>query len=139
MPLRQKPKTMKLKNYKPLLNLASLIVVTYVLHKIIFYTFDIESTAFHYSIETLYLLFSVLSLIVLVVLLKVKEQSFDNVGMSFLLSTSIKMIVCYLFLKPVLQVTSQNNSIEKKNFFAMFILFLAIETILTIRILNKNQ
>ncbi|MFE3872299.1 hypothetical protein ACFX5F_13810 [Flavobacterium sp. ZS1P70] len=130
---------MNLKNYKPLINLALLIVVAYILHKIIFYSFNIDDTAFHYSIEELYLLFSVLSVIVLVVLLKVKEQSFDNVGMSFLLSTSIKMVVCYLILRPVLQASGHNGSIEKKNFFAMFILFLAMETILTIRILNKNQ
>ena len=130
---------MNLKNYNPLINLALLIVVAYILHKVIFYSFNIDDTAFHYSIEMLYLLFSVLSVIVLVVLLKVKEQSFDNVGMSFLLSTSIKMVVCYLILRPVLQASGENSGIEKKNFFAMFILFLAMETILTIRILNKNQ
>lgn len=130
---------MNLKNYKPLINLALLIAVAYILHKIIFYSFNIDDTAFHYSIEVLYLLFSVLSVIVLAVLLKVKEQSFDNIGMSFLLSTSIKMVVCYLILRPVLQASGQNSSIEKRNFFAMFILFLAMETILTIRILNKNQ
>ncbi|MBC7747779.1 hypothetical protein [Flavobacterium urumqiense] len=130
---------MNLKNYKPLINLALLVAVAYILHKIIFYSFNIDDTAFHYSIEVLYLLFSVLSVIVLAVLLKVKEQSFDNIGMSFLLSTSIKMVVCYLILRPVLQASGQNSSIEKRNFFAMFILFLAMETILTIRILNKNQ
>lgn len=83
---------MNLKNYKPLINLALLVAVAYILHKIIFYSFNIDDTAFHYSIEVLYLLFSVLSVIVLAVLLKVKEQSFDNIGMSFLLSTSIKMV-----------------------------------------------
>jgi hypothetical protein len=130
---------MNFKNYKPVLNLLFLTVVAYALHKIIFYSFNIDDTAFHYPLETLYLIFSVLSIIVLVVLLKVKERSFDNVGMSFLLSTSIKMVVCYLILRPVLQTSSQNNGVERKNFFAMFILFLAIETILTIRILNKKQ
>ena len=130
---------MNLKNYKPLINLALLVAVAYILHKIIFYSFNIDDTAFHYSIEVLYLLFSVLSVIVLAVLLKVKEQSFDNIGMSFLLSTSIKMVVCYLILRPVLQASGLNSIIEKRNFFAMFILFLAMETILTIRILNKNQ
>lgn len=130
---------MNLKNYKPLLSLALLIVVSYVIHKVIFYSFNIDDSAFHYSIEKLYLLFSILSVIVIAILLKVKEYSFDNVGMSFLLSTSVKMVVCYLILRSVLQASSQNSGIEKKNFFAMFILFLAIETILTIRILNKNQ
>jgi hypothetical protein len=130
---------MNLKNYKPLLSLALLIIVAYILHKVIFYSFNIDDTAFHYTIEELYLLFSVLSVIVIAILLKVKEHSFDNIGMSFLLSTSVKMVVCYLILRPVLQASGQNGGIEKKNFFAMFILFLAMETILTIRILNKNQ
>ncbi len=139
MPLRQKSNTMNLKNYKPLLPLLALAGLAYVVHRVAFYLLDINDATFYYSIETLYMLFLVLSIMVFVVLLKVKERSFDNVGMSFLLSTSIKMIVCYLILKPILQVTAQNNTIEKKNFFMMFILFLAIETILTIRILNEKQ
>ena len=78
---------------------------------------------FHYSIEELYMLFSVLSAVVLFVLLKVKERSFDNVGMSFLLSTSIKMVVCYLILRPVLQASGENSGIEKKNFLDVYSLF----------------
>lgn len=139
MPLRQKTNTMNLKNYKPLLPLLALAGLAYVVHRVAFYVLDINDATFYYSIETLYLLFLVLSIMIFVVLLKVKERSFDNVGMSFLLSTSIKMIVCYLILKPILQATTQNNAIEKKNFFMMFILFLAIETVLTIRILNEKQ
>lgn len=130
---------MNIKNYKPLLSLFTLVGLAYVLHRNAFYLLGINDATFYYSIETLYLIFLVLSIIVFVVLLKVKERSFDNVGMSFLLSTSIKMLVCYLILKPILQIATENNAIEKKNFFMMFILFLAIETILTIRILNKNQ
>ena len=139
MPLRQKTNTMNLKNYKPLLPLLALAGLAYVVHKAAFYLLNIDEATFYYSLETLYLLFLGLSIMVFVVLLKVKERSFDNVGMSFLLTTSIKMIVCYLILKPILQVTFQNNAVEKKNFFMMFILFLAIETILTIRILNEKQ
>lgn len=130
---------MNIKNYKPLLSLFTLVGLAYVLHQIAFYLLGINDATFYYSIETLYLIFLVLSIIVFVVLLKVKERSFDNVGMSFLLSTSIKMIVCYLILKPILQMATENNAIEKNNFFMMFILFLAIETVLTIRILNEKQ
>lgn len=130
---------MKLNIYKPLLSLLTVAALAYILHKIIFYVFEINDTVFYYSIETLYLLFSGLSTIVFIVLLQVKERSFDNIGMSFLLSTSIKMIFCYLILRPLLQVSNHNNAIEKNNFFMMFILFLAIETILTIRILNEKQ
>ena len=139
MPLRQKTKRMNLKNYKPLLSVFILAALAYILHKIVFYIFKINDSAFFYSIETLYLVFLGLSIVVVTVLLKVKERSFDNVGMSFLLGTSIKMIFCYLLLKPILQASNVNIGIEKKNFFIMFILFLAIETIITIRILNEKQ
>jgi hypothetical protein len=48
------------------------------------------------------------------------------------------MIVCYLILKPILQIATENNAIEKKNFYDVYSL-LAIETVLTIRILKRNK
>ena len=130
---------MNLKTYKPLLGLLVLAVLAYVLHKLAFYFLKINTLTFYYSIETLYLMFLGLSILVFIVLLKVKEKSFDNVGMSFLLGTSIKMVVCYVILRPLLLVSNSSIAIEKNNFFVMFILFLTIETILTIRILNEKQ
>ncbi|WP_339919242.1 hypothetical protein [uncultured Flavobacterium sp.] len=130
---------MNLKNQKPLLSLTLLAVMAYLLHKIIFYVLKIDVVAFQYSIEVLYLLFFGMSTLIFIVLLKVKEKSFDNVGMSFLLGTSIKMVFCYLILKPILHITTYDNTIEKVNFFGMFILFLVMETVLTIRILKEKQ
>ncbi len=89
--------------------------------------------------ETLYLLFVAMSILVFIVVLKVKGRSFDNVGMSFLLATTVKMVFCYLILNPILRINSHDNSLEKVNFFGIFVLFLTIETVLTIRILNKKQ
>jgi hypothetical protein len=130
---------MNLKTYKPLLGLLVLAALAYVLHKLAFYFLKINTQTFYYSIETLYLMFLGLSILVFIVLLKVKEKCFDNVGMSFLLGTSVKMVVCYIILRPLLQVSNSSIAIEKNNFFVMFILFLTIETILTIRILNEKQ
>ena len=130
---------MNLKNYKILVSLLSLAALAYVVHKTVFYTFSINDADFRYSLEKLYLLFSGMSMLVFVVLLKVRERSFDNVGMSFLLATSVKMVFCYLILRPILQVSDHNIRIEKTNFFVLFILFLAIETLLTIRLLSKKQ
>ena len=129
---------MDLKKYKPILLLVILAGVAYFFHKLIFHFSGISDSGFRYSIETLYVFFLSLSTIVFIVLLKVKERSFDNVGMSFLVSTSIKMVFCYILLKPILQFNNYDNKIEKINFFVMFILFLAIETVLTIRILNRK-
>ena len=130
---------MNLKIYKPILSLPLMAAITYLIHKSVFYLLEIKETTFLYSMETLYLLFLGMSTLVFIVLLKVKERSFDNVGMSFLLATSVKMVFCYLILKPILRINTYDNSLEKVNFFVIFVLFLTIETVLTIRILNKKQ
>jgi hypothetical protein len=68
-----------------------------------------------------------------------KEKNIDSVGQTFLLLTSIKMVVAYVLLHPILQSTNQLLTAEKVNFFITFALFLTIETVVTIRILNKKQ
>lgn len=130
---------MNLKNYRPILNLVLLAGIAYLIHKFIFHLLKISETTFVYSMETLYLLFLVMSTLVFIVVVKVKGRSFDNVGMSFLLATTVKMVFCYLILKPILRVDADDNSLEKVNFFVIFALFLTIETVLTIRILNEKQ
>jgi len=130
---------MNIQSFKPLLNLTGLVVLVYIIHRTAFHFLVVDDLNFYYSLEKLYLVFYVLSIIVFTILLKVKEKSFDNVGMSFLLSTSVKMIFCFLILKPLLKSTASENTLEKTNFFVIFILFLAIETILTIRLLNEKQ
>ncbi|RKS99407.1 hypothetical protein C8C88_1190 [Flavobacterium sp. 123] len=130
---------MNLKQYKPLLSLLLLVVGSYLIHKTIFLVFKFEDTDFYYSLETLYLLFFSFSVVIMLVLLKIKQRSFDNVGISFLLATSIKMILCFIILRPLLKVSNEINALDKKNFFVTFILFLTIETMLTIRILGKKQ
>lgn len=130
---------MNVQIYKPLVYLVGLASIAYIAHKLIFHFLAIDDSNFFYSLEKLYLFFSGLSVVVFIILLKVKERSFDNVGMSFLLSTSVKMIFCFLILKPILKTVNDENTIEKMNFFVLFILFLAIETVLTIRILNEKR
>nr|WP_254454515.1 DUF6168 family protein [Flavobacterium sp. M31R6] len=105
----------------------------------IFYGLNVNQKAFHYSLGTLYLFFTVLSMIIFKVLLTIKKRSFDNVGMSFLLATSIKMVFCYLILRPLLQVPKPSDPTERINFLILFIVFLTIETLFTIRLVNEKQ
>jgi hypothetical protein len=42
-------------------------------------------------------------------------------------------------LHPILAISLPKTAIEKINFFVVFIYFLAIETLATIRILNNTQ
>lgn len=130
---------MFLKNYKSFLFLLISVVTAYVVHKLIFYVFDINQEVFYYSLEKLYAAFFVLSFIIISILLKIKERNFDQVGMSFLLLTSFKMLFYYLLLRPILKIKDYDITTEKMNFFALFILFLIIETVVTITILSKKQ
>jgi hypothetical protein len=130
---------MFLKNYKSFLSLLISVIVAYVIHKLIFYVFKINQEFFYYSLEKLYGIFFVLSFIIILILLKIRERNFDQVGMSFLLLTSIKMVFYYLLLRPILNNTQFDITIEKNNFFVLFILFLTIETVVTITILSKKQ
>ncbi len=129
---------MILKNYKYLLFLFISVVVAYVVHQLVFYFFKIDQQTFYYSLEQLYGIFFILSFVIVFILLMIKKRNFDQLGMSFLLLTSSKLVFYYLLLKPILNRTHYDIRIEKINFFVLFVLFLTIETVLTIRILSKK-
>lgn len=130
---------MILKKYQSILILLTSVVVVYVLHKLFFYVFKINQEIFYYSLEKLYGMFLMLSVVLIFILIRIKERSFDQLGMSFLLLTTSKIILYYLLLKPILNSSSSDVATEKMNFFALFIVFLTIETVLTIRMLNEKQ
>jgi hypothetical protein len=132
---------MSLKKYQPILELFVISIVAYLAHKLFFY---IEANnpsyqEFYYTIETIYGFFLLCSVLILFILIQVKQKNIDNVGQTFLLVTCIKMGISYLVLTPILHTEKQNMAIEKINFFVVFALFLTIETVITIRILNNKQ
>jgi hypothetical protein len=98
-----------------------------------------ELVKWTYSIVNLYVLFFLFSVAIMSLLLFVRTKNLDNVGYTYLIATSIKMGIAYFLLRPILATTTDDNATEKINFFIVFIWFLAIETLLTIRILNNKQ
>jgi hypothetical protein len=115
-------------------------IPVFIIHLLLFQLPDLKSAAqnFYWSIPILYLIYFVFSKIILFLLVQVSTKNFDNVGMTFLVITSVKLAITYFIVRPVLNSTTE-NTIEKANFFFIFILFLAIETLITIRLLNKKQ
>jgi hypothetical protein len=132
---------MDLKKYKPILEVVILAVPLYIGHRIVFSISDlgIKTGTFQYSLEQLYAFFLIASVLILFVLVKIKEKNLDNVGNVFMLLTCVKMALSYLVLRPILLNVNQNQHFEKINFFAIFMLFLAIETIIAVRLLNNKQ
>ena len=51
----------------------------------------------------------------------------------------IKMGLAYIMLRPINQFATKNLAFEKKDFFIVFAVFLVIETVVTIRLLNNKQ
>lgn len=132
---------MKHSKYLPLLESLLLVIIVFVVHQsYINVKYDsIFTDRFRYSIPLLFLFFYTCSLIILFILIKIKEKNIDSVGQTFLLVTSIKMGLAYILLHPILQETSELITPEKSNFFLIFAEFLTIETVVTIRMLNKKQ
>ena len=132
---------MKLKKYQPILEVLFLSVVVYLVHKLYFFLNEDNPKFqnFHFPIEIVYGFFFTCSIVILLILIKVKTRNIDYVGYTFLLVTFIKMALSYAVLWPILHSGNPNLRIEKINFFIIFALFLAIETTVTIRLLNNKN
>lgn len=130
---------MLLENYKTILHLFFLTLASYIIHKGVFLVFKIQDLDFHYTIESLYLIFFGFAAVLFAILLKFKTTHFDNIGMLFMGGTFIQMFFLYFILRPILVDKLPNVRVEKINFFITFILFLLFETLLTIRLLNEKR
>jgi len=127
---------------KKSLTLFSLILIGLVAHKTFFFFFIPKQweESFVYSLPLLYAFFGLFSITIISILYFIKKININNVGYVFLLLTSIKMAIAYVFLKPILEINLPKTKTEKISFFIVFIYFLILETISTIKILNpKNK
>jgi hypothetical protein len=132
---------MKSNPYKFIFISFFVALVLFAIHKSSFLLIAPEKfeSSFVYSIELLYAFFFVFTVIILFVLIKINQKNINNVGFSFMFLTSLKMAIAYFFMQPILNSQSIYAGSEKINFFVIFILFLIIETVVTIRILNNKQ
>jgi hypothetical protein len=132
---------MNLDKFKSIFTLLLLGTIGFVVHKFLFYFLvpKVFEEGFIYSIELLYLFFFFFSSALILVLDKVKQNDINSVGYTFLFLTTLKMVIAYVFLRPILAGNLPKTPTEKMNFFIVFIYFLTIETYVTIRILNNKQ
>ena len=132
---------MNIKKYGPILEVIFLSILVYLAHKLVFFLNENHPNlqGFHFPIEVVYGFFFFCSLLIILILIKVNEKNIDNVGFTFLLVTFIKMALSYIILSPILNSGNPNVRTEKIDFFIIFALFLTIETIVTVRILNNKQ
>ena len=132
---------MNFQKIKPFFTLFPLSVLAYLLHKLFFYFFKLHATeiSFVQPLFHLYLFFTICSSTIIAILIFIKQKNIDNVGQAFILLTCIKMFFCYIMLHPIIEQNNKNSAFEKKDFFVIFAVFLTIETVITIRLLNNKQ
>ena len=125
-----------LQDFKPAILTLLLSVALFAIHSLIFYLLKINTDHYSYSILELYAFFTAVAVFIIIVLIFVHRKNKDAVGYAFMALTCIQMGANYFMLHPMLQ---QNLRPQKINFFILFALFLAMETIITARILNNKQ
>lgn len=129
------------KNYTSVfIRTAGIAVVFFIVNFLVYQIPGMEYAMqdFQYPLALVYVFFLVLSLIILGILIKISAKNKEQLGYAFLLLTSIKMALSYVFARPIITHTGENST-EKVNFFVIFILFLAIEAYYTARLLNNKQ
>lgn len=131
---------MKIQIFKTVSTLIVLSLVLFFCNKLLLeYTnFSSFYKQYQFSLEFIYSILSLFSITILIIMLFVNQKNKDIVGMTFMLSTTFKTIICFVIFSSIINSSNQNK-IEKINFFLVFILFLTIETLITIRLLNKKQ
>lgn len=131
---------MKLQVFKTVILTLLIAVVLFFGNKLILQTdsFNQNFELFSHSLETIYAICCAFSVVILVTLLIVNSKNKDVVGLTFLLITSIKAGIILFVFSDIIG-SSNKNTVERINFFVVFILFLTIETLITIRLLNKKQ
>jgi hypothetical protein len=132
---------MKLSLFKPLLLVLvfSMLFFCVQYYSLVYLIGENAINTFCFSLVEIYLFFTISSILIVTTLIFVRKKNLDIVGYFYLILTMVKMGIAYFFLHQINQHTNDFLSYEKKSFFVSFILFLAIETLITIRLLNKNQ
>jgi len=132
---------MKLKNFQPLLEVFIAAILCFGIHNLFFH-YNLNNPNyqhFNFSLTTIYGFFLTCSLVIILLLLFVKKRSIDSVGFTFLFATCLKIAISFALLMPILNSNNSNIGYEKINFFIVFTIFLTIETVVAVRILNNNQ
>lgn len=108
----------------------------YMFHSV-FDTIDHWSTS-TYNLIQIYFFEFILSLLMVVGIVMTKTKMSHNLGYMFLAFITVKTIVNYLFISPVLK-SEGDQSFVKHNFLLVFVIFLVFDVYVTFKLLNEEK
>lgn len=112
-----------------------IVVANFLLQSIFQLEIQFEKT--RYSLVNMLVFFIFTSFILLLVHNYISFKRQDLLGYIFMVTLTVKVIACYIFIAPVLNIKTVNN-FEKTYFFSLFLVFLFVDVYLTARLLNKK-
>lgn len=115
------------------------VIVIFLTNMLLVSIFQLE-TKFEkttYTLGNMIAFFTVASFILLLIHDFIRYKNKDILGYIFMVTLTVKVILSYIFIAPVLKATVV-NSFEKTYFFCLFLIYLFIDVYFTARLLNKK-
>lgn len=117
-----------------ILNLSVISILIGFLHYLL-----VKKIQLFIPLQNIYFFNYSLSLVVLLILYYIHNKFNDKVGYAFLALGILKMMVSIYFLMPLIESDFSNKIPDTLNFFFCYFVFLIIESIILVKLLNKKQ
>lgn len=117
-----------------ILNLSVISILIGFLHYLL-----VKKIQLFIPLQNIYFFNYSLSLVVLLILYYIHNKFNDKVGYAFLALGILKMMVSIYFLMPLIESDFSNKIPDTLNFFFCYFMFLIIESIILVKLLNKKQ
>lgn len=117
-----------------ILNLSVISILIGFLHYLL-----VKKIQLFIPLQNIYFFNYSLSLVVLLILYYIHNKFNDKVGYAFLTLGILKMMVSIYFLMPLIESDFSNKIPDTLNFFFCYFVFLIIESIILVKLLNKKQ
>lgn len=92
---------------------------------------------FYYPTYSIYLFLFTITTIIILLTIVINKNYKEKTGFAFLALSVFKMLFSVVFLIPLIKSEMQNKLPDTISFFAAFFVFLTLETIFVIKIINK--
>ena len=120
--------------------LSNLLVIVLVASCIgVIHFFVVKKIDLYFSILSIYAFNFALTFFSILALLFIQKKFSDKVGYTFLGLGVFKMMLSVVYLMPLIKSAFINKIPDTLNFFFCYFLFLLMESIITVKMLNKNN
>jgi len=118
--------------------LITLALVLYTVHYIVVNKL-LSEYSFYYPIYTIYLFLIVVTSIIIVTILAIYKNYKDKTGFAFLAFSILKMLFAVIFLIPLITSDLTNKVPDILSFFIPYFLFLTLETVYILNLINRTN